>query len=86
MAPFPPLLIPSRVPHGFTQDPSTDRARLGEAGGGGQVAAARRGGGERADAGGGEGAAASLRRAVRRLQFKETIPHTKQPPALCDTL
>ena len=25
-APFPPFLIPSRVPHGFTQDPSTDRA------------------------------------------------------------
>ena len=24
-APFPPFLIPHRVPHGFTQDPSTDR-------------------------------------------------------------
>ena len=24
-APFPPFLIPNRVPHGFTQDPSTDR-------------------------------------------------------------
>ena len=23
-APFPPFLIPNRVPHGFTQDPSTD--------------------------------------------------------------
>ena len=28
-APFPPFLIPSRVPHGFTQDPSTDRVVLG---------------------------------------------------------
>ena len=25
-APFPPFLIPNHVPHGFTQDPSTDRA------------------------------------------------------------
>ena len=28
MAPFPPFLITYRVPHGFTQDPSTDRAHL----------------------------------------------------------
>ena len=27
-APVPPFLIPNRVPHGFTQDPSTDRAHL----------------------------------------------------------
>ena len=26
-APFPPFLIPHRVPHGFTQDPSTDSGR-----------------------------------------------------------
>ena len=24
--PFPPFLVPNRSPHGFTQDPSTDRA------------------------------------------------------------
>ena len=28
MAPIPPFLIPNRVSHGFTQDPSTDRAPL----------------------------------------------------------
>ena len=30
-APFPPFIIPYRVPHGLTQDPSTDRASAQQA-------------------------------------------------------